>query len=159
MLASQRLVILWNLLLQFNLAKGGIPEMNLSVKPFHYSSTSQKVASQSLVLFAKPSTMVVPHKRWYHRDECYCGTIYYGSTSQKMASERLFLLWWNLFLWLNLTKGGIPKIYLNVKHLTMVQPHKRWHPRDYLYCENFYCSSTSQKVVSQRLVLVWNLLL
>ena len=112
MLASQRLVILWNLLLQFNLTKGGIPEMNLSVKPFHYSSTSQKVASQSLVLLwnhllwlnltkggipeirfiEKPFTVVQPHKNMHFRDYSSCKTFYNGSTSQKDAFQRLVFL-------------------------------------------------------------------
>ena len=81
---------------------------------------------------------VQPHKRWHPRDYSYFETFYDGSTSQKAASQWWVLLW-NIFLWLNLTKGGMSEISL--------------------ICKTFYHGSTSQKVASQRWVLLWNDLL
>ena len=160
----QRLVLLWNMFLLFNHTKGGILDISFICKTFYHGSTSQKVASQKLVLLwnilpwfhltkgglpeisliVKPFTMVQPHKRWHPRDQSYCETFYYSSTSQKVASQRSVLLW-NLLSWFNLTKGGIPEISLIVRPFTIVQPHKRWHPRDNSYCETIYYGSTSKR--------------
>ena len=141
------LLLMWNLLLSFNLATGGIPEISPIVKPLLWINLS-KWGIPEISLIVKPFFVVQPHKRWHPRDQSYRETCDYGSTSQKVSFRRLVLLW-NIFRWLKLTKDCIPDISLTVKPLTMIQPqksviseidvilkpftmaqaYKRWHPR------------------------------